>query len=104
MNNCTANTSSAVKPAPGRVSRVSSVVLSLALRPQPSPMVYVVRAANVVRDLCRVGNAGHRYVSAELAPIDAARAGLKQSAIHARHRELVQATGAYRTYRTRRAA
>jgi hypothetical protein len=85
-------------------SRVSSVALSLALRPQSSPMVTVVRAANVVRDLCRVGNAGHRLICAESATIDAARAGLKRSAVQVRHSELKQTVQSYRSYRTRRAA
>jgi hypothetical protein len=91
MNNRTANTSSAVKPAPGRVSRVPGRQLELALRPAPAPIVTVIRAANALRDLKDIGRAGIRFIAAK----DAPHSDLKRSAAHSRQWELTQRVYAF---------
>lgn len=71
-------------------SRISSVQLSLALRPQPSPMVVVVRAADRIRDLTDLGRRGIRFIAAK----DAPHTRFKRSAAAQRQWELTQ--GVYR--------
>lgn len=89
MNTSAANTSTGsppLKPATGRVSRVPSSVLERALRPQPSPLVVVVRAANEVRELTEIGRAAVRATAAKDAPLTR----FKRSASANRQWELTQ--------------
>lgn len=96
MNTSAAHASSASpprKPAPGRVSKCLRII------PSPAPIERVIRAADALRDLTKIGRAGIRYISATEARVDGDRASLKRSSVGNRRWELAQSVRSLRAGR-----